>query len=246
MAFLYFMLLLGTRSRVVTAVAVIIMAVCLFRVMHRNQNANIIGWFALASVVATGWWVATRDDLVNIVIDFVVRGQDAQGLTTLTGRTVVWERVLPLIRTDEWWGLGYYSGHRIGLPMRDSLFRNYSNLDNTWLESMVGVGIIGTAGLLVFVVFGLARSIRATKGMGPYRLLATLLVIGVAWLTLINPTVQANTSTLVFFSLIIFATRRVGSTHPGAATSSPRNAVAGTSRSPQRSGGRVGQIRSFL
>ncbi|WP_050787389.1 O-antigen ligase family protein [Rhodococcus jostii] len=209
----YFVLLLGTRSRVVTAVALIIMLVCLFRVMHRSQNANIIGWFATAGIVATSWWITTRDDVWGLVVDFVVRGQDAQGLTTLTGRTVVWERVLPLIREDQWWGLGYYSGHRIGLPLRDSLFRNYSNLDNTWLESVVGVGIIGTTGLVVFLAFGVVRSIRATARMGHYRLLSTLLVIGVAWLTLINPTVQANTSTLVFFALIVFSTRRGDAEH---------------------------------
>ncbi|PND53794.1 MULTISPECIES: O-antigen ligase [Rhodococcus] len=205
----YFLLLLGTRSRVVTAVSLIIIIACLVRAMHRSQNANIIGWFAATAAVAGGWWAWTREDIRVTVTDFVVRGQDAQGLSTLTGRTVVWDRVPALIEGDEWWGWGYYSGHRVGLPARDSLFRGYSNLDNTWLESVVGVGIIGTAGLAAFMIFGVIRTIKATKGMGSYRLFAVLLAVGITGLTMINPTIQTNTSTLVFFAALVFATRRM-------------------------------------
>ncbi|WP_432676782.1 O-antigen ligase family protein [Rhodococcus pyridinivorans] len=210
----YFVLLLGTRSRVVTLVSLIIIILCLVRAMHRSQHANILGWFGATAAVAGGWWAWTRDDIKVVVAEFVLRGQDEQGLSTLTGRTVIWDRVPALITGDEWWGWGYYAGHRVGLPARDSLFRGYSNLDNTWIESVVGVGLLGAGGLAVFMLFGTIRTIKATRGMGSYRLFAVLLTLGVTGLTLINPTVQTNTSTLVFFAIIVFTTRALKEESP--------------------------------
>ncbi|WP_169801687.1 O-antigen ligase family protein [Millisia brevis] len=223
----YLLLLVGTRSRAVTAVAIVIVLIALIRAAHRSPTSTVVGWAGLLVTTTGATWAFLNDSSRTLITDFFLRGQDARGLSTLTGRTVIWERALIHIEGNEWLGLGYYSGHRIGLPRIDSLFSGYSNLDNTWLENLVGVGVFGTLGMAMFVALGTLRCVRYPSALPQVKLLAILITTGVVALSFINPTVQTNTSTLVFFCVIVFASRPER-TPPGAIGTGSGSAIGTT------------------
>lgn len=204
----YFVMLMATRSRMVTVVALVIMAFLLLKAMHTSETRAAGGWIFIGGVIfAVGWLLSTDGPVPDAIREFALRGQEGgSGLTTLTGRTVLWERALPLWQLNPWTGYGYYSGHRIGLALMDGLFAGYSNLDNTWVETLVDVGIFGAAGLFIFAIFGTLRVMRCRE-FGRTRPIAVLVALGVVALSFVNPTIQTNTSTLIFFAALVFASR---------------------------------------
>lgn len=204
----YVCLLLATRSRMITAVVLLIVVLLLWKVMQSTPAKAGVGWLMVSSLGLVSWVLASTENTVGTTIrEFLLRGQEGgTGLTTLTGRTVIWERAIPLWQEQPWIGYGYYSGHRLGLAAMDKLFVRYSNLDNTWVETLVDVGIFGTVGLLAFATFGLLRIARS-KRWGRGRPIAILVALCVIAMSFVNPTIQSNTPTLIFFAALVFSSR---------------------------------------
>ena len=204
----YVCMLLATRSRMITAVVLLIVILLLWKVMQTSPVKAGVGWLVISSIGIVYWVLVSTENTVGTTArDFLLRGQESgSGLTTLTGRTVIWERAIPLWQEQPWIGYGYYSGHRLGLAAMDKLFENYSNLDNTWVETLVDVGICGTVGLFAFAVFGLLR-ISSTSQWGRGRPIAILVALSVIVMSFVNPTIQTNTPTLVFFAALVFSSR---------------------------------------
>ena len=137
------LLLTHTRTALVGLVAGILVAgLSLFTINARVRKFFAAGAAAVSIVVIT---------LSGVAITWLARGQNAQGLTTLTGRTNFWAQVLNLPRTrfQEIFGFGLSNASINGKP-----------IDSNWLaaymqEGLFGVGVCATmlAWLLVIAFF---------------------------------------------------------------------------------------------
>ena len=89
------------------------------------------------------------------------RSGDPTEMLTLTGRTEIWAFVWDKIQLEPWFGYGYNSSKFI-LP----LFLGLPGLivdeaHNTWLQNLLGTGVIGTAPLVALVVVQLVAYVRS-------------------------------------------------------------------------------------
>ena len=97
-------------------------------------------------------------------------------------------------------GLGYYTGHRLGIP---GLSQTQSNIDNTWLETMVDVGLLGLVSLASFALSGFVRLVRTRELTGDWRLWAVgVTVYGLA-ISFVNPTIQAPGAAQVIIGFLL-------------------------------------------
>jgi len=100
------------------------------------------------------------------VMSWLERGQQAQQITDLTGRTVVWQQLLslPRDRFHELLGFGLSNSSFSGLP-----------IDDNWLASYQQQGLAGVAICALIIVFLLVATLLCTRGLP--RALALFLVI---------------------------------------------------------------------
>jgi O-antigen ligase len=133
--------------------------------------------------------------------EFFQRDQNVQGLQTLSGRTVVWQHSFEYIRENWLIGGGYYSGHRYALGSVSDLVRVHNNLDNTWLELQVNLGIFGVIAGFALIVHGLICS-TWTRDYETITFLAFwTATFGVSFF---NPTFQSVGITQVIFFYLLF------------------------------------------
>jgi O-antigen ligase len=202
----YVWMLLATRSRTITAAIVVVFLISAVVAMCRSLGALAIGLATAGAFVAALPYALGSLSLQHAIEDFAARGQDTSGLSTLTGRTVIWQYAVEFWHQHTLFGAGYYTGHRFALPDFNVLFYRYSNIDSTWLECLVDVGLIGTSLLALFVVVGTwqlarVRADRYTKTLA-LSIWATVLAISV-----VNPTIQSP-----FFTAVMAGALVLGST----------------------------------
>ena len=92
---------------------------------------------------------------MDLILEFVLRGQSAEQFSSLTGRTLIWELAWEKFLKSPIWGFGFYAGH-LSLDVSHIFSDRFSTVDNTFLEVMVDLGIIG----LFLIVLALARILR--------------------------------------------------------------------------------------
>jgi small basic protein len=130
------LLLTHTRTALIAMVAGLLVAgLSLFL-----NNARVRRFFAAgAAVVAIGVMTAA-----GFITAWLARGQTAQGLTTLTGRTNFWALVLDQPRTkfQEIFGFGLSNASVNGLP-----------IDSNWLASYMQEGLFGVVVCALMVVW---------------------------------------------------------------------------------------------
>jgi hypothetical protein len=130
------LLLTHTRTALVGLLAGILVAgLSLFTI-----NARVRKFFA-AGVIAVSIGVVT---VAGVVATWLARGENAQGLTTLTGRTNFWALVLNLPRTrfEEIFGFGLSNASINGLP-----------IDSNWLASYMMQGLFGVVVCAMILAF---------------------------------------------------------------------------------------------
>jgi hypothetical protein len=151
------LILTHTRTALVSLLAGILLAgLSLFTI-----NARVRRFFAAgAAVVAIG--VITVAGLVSA---WLARGESAQGLTTLTGRTNFWALVLnqPRTRFQEIFGFGLSNASVNGLP-----------IDSNWLASYMMQGLFGVIVCAMILAFLFAAAFLQPHGVR--RALALFLV----------------------------------------------------------------------
>lgn len=106
------------------------------------------------------------------------RSGDPSEMLTLTGRTEIWAFVWDKIELQPWFGYGYNSSKFI-LPLFLGLpGLTVDEAHNTWLQNLLGTGIVGTAPLVALVCVQLFLYVRAPD---PFRdlLLFIMLVWGI-------------------------------------------------------------------
>jgi hypothetical protein len=143
------LLLTHTRTALVSLVAGLLVAgLSLFTISARVRKFFAAGAATVSAAVIT---------VSGVVVTWLARGENEQGLTTLTGRTTLWALVLntPRTRFQEIFGFGLSNASVNGLA-----------IDSNWLSAYMQEGIFGavvcaTMLLWLFVTaFFLPRGVR--------------------------------------------------------------------------------------
>jgi hypothetical protein len=118
-----------------------------------GRHRPLARYLGLPILAMTGFFVAT---LFSQPLDaYVLRGQSAYALSTLSGRLAVWQLAVQAVSSGNRWLFGFGYG-----AARVILFEQLSwagEAHNTWLELLLGLGLIGAAAAIVgIVVFGVA------------------------------------------------------------------------------------------
>jgi hypothetical protein len=136
------LLLTHTRTALVALVAGILIAgLSLFIVSARVRRFFATG----VAIVSVGVLTAA-----GFITAWLARGENTQGLTTLTGRTNFWALVLaePRTKFQEIFGFGLSNASIDGLP-----------IDSNWLSSYMQEGLFGVAVCAMLLAFLLAASL---------------------------------------------------------------------------------------
>jgi O-antigen ligase len=192
-------ILLGTRTRTSVLIAVVLLVFALARAAREHVGGLIL----LMSASVAGVMGAAL--LNETIASYLLRGQSARDVSTLTGRTPVWNQAIEYWGEAPWLGHGFYSGHRLGLPPLPGTVA-HSNLDNTWLETLVDVGVVGTLLLAAFLVVGTLVTLRSLRGTsGPIKTFVwCTLAYGIV-ISFVNPSLQMNGVTQIFLGFVILA-----------------------------------------
>lgn len=177
--------LLEARTRAALLVGVLALAIAFGREVFRRRGVAMTVLFAIGAAIL---FVELRS---RDIVAFLERGQSAAQFATLSGRSELWSRALDLWRTRQIEGFGYYSGHRHALqPLFSGA--DQSNIDSMWIETLVNLGLIGTAALGVLVMAGSIRAIRASDAYAVKSFTLSALFLLVA-ATFFNPSLQTTT-----------------------------------------------------
>lgn len=190
--------LLGTRTRYALAVAALLAAYVIVKKVRTSKVAAALLPVMVAGGIVVVWSMSTE------LGGFLTRGQSASEFSSLTGRTVLWQRALDLVALQPLQGYGYYSGHRIQIASLPGSDTELSNLDNMWVESLVDVGWVGTLLLAAFVVGALVRGWRLDLPPGPRNCLRALMVAGLI-ASIVNPSIQTVGYAAAIWGLVLMA-----------------------------------------
>ena len=130
------LLLAHTRTALVGLVAgVLVAGLSLFTINARVRKFFAVGAAAVSIAVIT---------VAGVVTTYLARGENAQGLATLTGRTNFWALVLnaPRTRFQEIFGFGLSNASINGLP-----------IDSNWLSSYMQEGLYGVVVCAMILAF---------------------------------------------------------------------------------------------
>lgn len=170
--------LLTTQSR--TALLSLV-AACIAVMYARNWRAAVAAALVLSIVVA-GIWFWDR----QLAVEVTARGQSEEELTTLQGRTLIWTVAWRLIKMSPWIGHGY-AASRVILPRDYDMPRMHdvNQTHNMWLETMLTLGIAGTAFLALTVLANIVMHARALRRRG-VTAPSDLVGWGIVWMSLIT------------------------------------------------------------
>jgi hypothetical protein len=153
-------ILLETHTR--TALLAIVTALFVAGLSLITARARVRKAFAAAAIVAS----VVAITLSGFITSWLTRGQDAQQLTDLTGRTNVWNQVFSITRNlyQVVFGFGLSNKSFNGLP-----------IDSNWLASYYDQGLWGVVVCAVILIFLLVALLFQPRG--PMRALGLFLVV---------------------------------------------------------------------
>jgi hypothetical protein len=130
------LLLTHTRTALVALVAGLLVAgLSLFTISARVRKFFATGAATVSAAVIT---------VSGVVVTWLARGENAQGLTSLTGRTTLWALVLntPRTRFQEIFGFGLSNASVNGLA-----------IDSNWLSAYMQEGLFGVVACALMLVW---------------------------------------------------------------------------------------------
>lgn len=188
--------LLATRTRSAIALAVIVGLVVLV-VQYRRH----LRWvFVLGTVLVLTVAITLASPWGAGLTDFLLRGQTFSSLGSLTGRSTIWDIAIKTWAERPVLGLGYYAGHRLGVP---GLPETQSNLDSTWIEVLVDLGVVGAVSLLGVVALGMWN--LATSPRTRVQLWSLMTAGYGVVVSFLNPTLQSPGLGFVLLSVLIIS-----------------------------------------
>lgn len=191
---------IATRTRTALAFGLVALLVAFLWLARRSVPLQLAGILGVPAVAVTAL------ALEPVAAAFLRRGQSAQGLSTLTGRTDVWNLALQVWEQHPWLGTGYYAGTRLGLR---GLYSEISNADNTWIETLLDVGVIGCTLLAFFWLAGSLRILvwRKTLPVG-YTVFAVATMLAYTAQSFFNPTAQQPSWSLLIIGVVLLSFAR--------------------------------------
>jgi O-antigen ligase len=205
LAVAYVMVLLLTRARVSLALLAVGLVALLLQVPRRRSGMAFV--LPLAGVGALCILSLFAADITT----FIGRGENAAALSTLTGRTSTWSQAADAWAARPLTGYGFYAGHRVG-PLSAI---GAQNLDSMWVETLLDVGIVGTAPL-VMAVFAGAVGLRKRTPATASRRLAVAVFAAALISSFVNPSLQQANYPMIVFAVVMLA-RPLPAPNPAAA-----------------------------
>ncbi len=144
------------------------------------------------------------NDFMDPVYDYLRRGQSQTQLFSLTGRIYIWKIAIVKFLKQPWLGYGYYSGPK---AISSRMIAEGSNLDNTYLNVLIGGGLLLFLPLILSVWQSLVvlwKSKQKAVLSSANRLIciqATSIFIIIFVRSFSGPTFEANHFNLIFFLL---------------------------------------------
>jgi len=141
-----------------------VLVVCLITLIFAQTRSAILGMAAGAVVVLLmskrigmmGWLIAGVAALAffagNTAITYMTRDQNTELLMSLTGRTTWWEAALVRIADHPIIGYGAYAGARF-VALADLGNGTTSTIHNTYLDALIGTGLIGLLPLMAALIW---------------------------------------------------------------------------------------------
>jgi len=203
------LLLYEAHSRLIFTTVILVSYYLAIRTAQRLEFSSSRGTYARISVfwatLLVIYFLISSESVQGGVVNFFTRGQDSQGLSTLTGRTSVWNEALSFGNEKLIFGHGFYSGHRYALGSKSTLIRGHNNLDNTWLETYIDLGLLGIFLLACLIAF---TFLRLRKISPEYSQLSISILFVIVTNSAYNPGINMPSSTLIFFAYLISESRR--------------------------------------
>ena len=143
--------LICSQSRTSYAVTLLVLAVFIIDGLRSRQTIRAV--FALSAMAGMLFLLLGHHDAM---VHIITRGQSEESMDTLSGRTDYWEFAL---RYVSWLGNGIATGSRslIFVTGQDTFMRGSVNLHNSYIEALVGAGIIGAAPYIALIGFNIIR-----------------------------------------------------------------------------------------
>jgi O-antigen ligase len=170
-----------------------------------NQKSRIPVIFLFISVSVFILW-GLND---GFLMDFFRRGQVDENFYSLSGRLFHWSNSLDLLRSSPIIGTSYYSGIRFTLT--SEYYGSFTNLDNTFIETLYSLGIIGfilISSYFVRIWISLFTKLGIGRVTGFHHLSIEFLLIFfmINLHAFFGPTIEtAGITTLLCFPLLIYA-----------------------------------------
>lgn len=128
---------------------------------ERTSRRKTLGLLLAFLVVVGGGFFLLKDVLIY---QFESYFASSRTTVTLTGRTLLWAAVIPMIGDELWLGHGY--GTTRDVLDEISVWGQGHEIDqmhNAWLQSLLEVGVMGTAALLLLILASLRRLWKTTR-----------------------------------------------------------------------------------
>ena len=149
----------------------------------------------------------TGPTIVEEAEPYLLRGQDTERASRLSGRVTYWSAAIPVWQESPIIGGGLQTASRLlVLSDLDTEKGTATNLHSTWVEALVGTGVLGLTMLALSLLFGLWRAlVRAFDGGGrvvPAVILTILLVR-----TFTGGGIDGGGDTQLLFLVLLFGLR---------------------------------------
>jgi O-antigen ligase len=120
----------------------------------RNRRLLVVG----VLLGAAGWLAFLGPSVVKEATPFLLRGQSTEEARGLTSRVEWWEASIPVWKKSPLVGRGLLTGTRFEVLARLGL-RDTGGIHNTWIEVLVGTGLVGLALLAAAAAVSLRRAL---------------------------------------------------------------------------------------
>jgi O-antigen ligase len=151
-----------------TGYAALILGIALLLFLRGRKALAGLGVVAVVIGTIVGSRIATQ------AAPILLRGATTQRATQLNGRLNWWELALPIWRQSPIIGGGLRTASRL-LVLGASGFGQVSTVHSTWVEALVGTGVLGVAALVVFLLMSLRRAFL--EGRRPSGRIVPLLIL---------------------------------------------------------------------
>jgi hypothetical protein len=140
-------------------------------ILATRRRSALVGGFALAALVLVAW----GPTVTTVAEPIALRGAHLNQISQLNGRVDWWSLALPVWHTSPIIGRGLLTATRLALQQGG--FGDTNTIHSTWIETIVGTGIAGTALLALALLTALRRAARlaVASDMAPLLLLLAIL-----------------------------------------------------------------------